>query len=356
MAKAVMHPDQSALQSSYDVIVVGGGPGGSAAAIACAQANLRVALLEQCSFPRNHPGETLHPGVEPLLRQLGVWEAVQQAGFLRHAGVFVDWGDQSGFVPYGADATGAWFGLQAWRADFDSILLLQARVLGVTLWLPCRVRAPILDETHRVVGVVTPQGELRSRFVIDATGGLGWLARYLSLPQQILSPPLVAQYGYVTGDCPARDEYPAIIATDQGWVWTARVRPQLYQWTSLGFEVSLKHLAGKPKVFQHLSDRLPGGRANVTWRWIPEAVGLGYFMVGDAAAVLDPASSHGVLKALMTGIMAAHLITQMLAGKISDMDGTIAYQEWLRAWLYRDVVQLKTYYQNHPHPPAWLYS
>jgi flavin-dependent dehydrogenase len=48
--------------------------------------------------------------------------------------------------------------------------------------------------------------------------------------------------------------------------------------------------------------------ADVTWRIISPAAGPGFFLVGDAVAVLDPASSHGVLKALMTGMMAAHLI------------------------------------------------
>src|SRR5262249_51602234 len=60
-----------------DVAVIGGGPGGSAAAITCAARGWRVHLFERATFAGadfagDRPGETLHPGVEPVLAQLGV--------------------------------------------------------------------------------------------------------------------------------------------------------------------------------------------------------------------------------------------------------------------------------------------
>src|SRR5262245_45418720 len=75
-----------------DVIVGGGGPGGSAAAIQCAQAGLRMVLAERELFPRAHPGEALHPGTESLLRQVGVVEEVLAADFPQHEGHWVQWG------------------------------------------------------------------------------------------------------------------------------------------------------------------------------------------------------------------------------------------------------------------------
>lgn len=75
-----------------DVVIVGGGPAGSAAAIACAGTGLNVVLVERAAFPREAPGETLHPGVESLLERLGVAGAVRAAGFLRHEGTWVRWG------------------------------------------------------------------------------------------------------------------------------------------------------------------------------------------------------------------------------------------------------------------------
>jgi flavin-dependent dehydrogenase len=95
---------------------------------------------------------------------------------------------------------------------------------------------------------------------------------------------------------------------------------------------------------------------DVTWRWVQELAGLGYFMVGDAATVLDPAASHGVLKALMTGIMSAHLIVQAMTGAASEASCAAEYRAWVQNWFYHDVAQLKANYQKLSYPPSWTSS
>src|ERR1700755_3407527 len=94
-----------------DVLVLGGGPAGCAAAIHCAQRGLKVALLEAKAFPRHRPGETLHPGVEPVLRPLGVLKRVLVANFPRHEGNWISWGEHAvRFESFGRDADGPWRG------------------------------------------------------------------------------------------------------------------------------------------------------------------------------------------------------------------------------------------------------
>src|SRR5687767_2699976 len=63
------HPDTNFL---WDVLVLGAGPGGCAVAAKCAQAGLKVAVIENRKFPRERMGETFHPNLENLLKQLGV--------------------------------------------------------------------------------------------------------------------------------------------------------------------------------------------------------------------------------------------------------------------------------------------
>ena len=89
-----------------DVVIVGAGPGGIATAICCARAGLEVVVLDRERSRRERPGETLHPGIEALLGELGVLERVLKAGFLRHDGIWVHWHGPWRFVPYGADAAG----------------------------------------------------------------------------------------------------------------------------------------------------------------------------------------------------------------------------------------------------------
>jgi flavin-dependent dehydrogenase len=339
--------------TNYDVVVIGSGPAGAAAAIASAQLGLQVILLEAQAFPRSHPGETLHPGVEPLLQQMGVLNSVLSAGFLRHTGNWVQWEGDRQFMAFGEDESGAWQGFQAVRADFDALLLTQAQALGVTVLHPCRALGLLTENNGRVVGVETTQGRLRSAAVIDAAGGNHWGARQLGLSIQYHAPRLTAYYGYVAGDCPARDGAPAIAADEQGWTWTAKVRHQLYQWTRLSFVDQPSH-HWLPPEFAELTIRQPMRGADVTWRRVSQPAGEGYFLVGDAAIVLDPTSSHGVLRALMSGMMAGNLIAQCLRNNCIEQQAIQHYCEWITQWFQHDLYKLRQLYRMLPNPPEWL--
>src|SRR5690349_9955143 len=93
-----------------DVVIIGAGPAGSAAAILCAQNNLSVVIVEREKFPREHPGETVHPGIEPLLKQLDILDKISSQSFLRYDGNWVNWGNQNQFISFGKDNTDQWKG------------------------------------------------------------------------------------------------------------------------------------------------------------------------------------------------------------------------------------------------------
>src|SRR5438046_7602251 len=156
-----------------DLVVIGAGPAGCAAAISAAQIGLRVLLVERLAFPRHRPGETLPPGVEPLLRQLGVWDEIESAGFIRHPGQQVAWAGESKFSSFGGTEEDPWLGFQAWRPVLDAILLRHAAAVGVEVWQPCSAVSSVMRD-GRVMGVVTVRGELRVSYVVIDTGGGGW--------------------------------------------------------------------------------------------------------------------------------------------------------------------------------------
>jgi flavin-dependent dehydrogenase len=328
-----------------DVIVVGGGPAGSAAAIACATRGLRVLLFERDRFARERPGETLHPGVEPLFRQLGIADRLRDVVGARHPGIWIEWGGPRRFEPFGGDASGPWSGFQVWRSDFDALLLQRARELGVTIRQPCAVSAPVLRDGV-VCGVMTAAGPVSAPMVIDATGRTRWLGRALTVASPIRSPRLIARYGYATGSCPARDDAPALVGDASGWTWTAMVRPQTYQWTRVCFDRAQPDPDWLPEELGGLTPLSRSRGADVTWRLAAQVARPGWFMVGDAAALLDPTSSRGVLKAIMSGMMAAHLAAPVIAGTVPAEAAAAAYGEWVAGWFALDVARLAQFYQG----------
>src|SRR5215207_1658960 len=336
-----------------DVVIVGGGPAGSAAALWCARQGLRVVLLERERFPRHRPGETLPPGVEPLFAQLGVTEAIAAAGFTRHPGTWVTWSGPRRFDPFGRDSGGAWYGFQAPREQLDRILLDAVSGPNAVVRQPSRALHPLRDR-GTVIGVATSDGPLFARWVIDAGGGAHWLARRLGIPLQFASPRLVARYGYVTGDCPERDEAPEIAADETGWSWSACIAPGLYHWTRLSLSEHDPLRDRPPRAFAHLTPVSRTRGANVSWRIVSQPAGPGYVCVGDAAAVLDPASSHGVLKGLMSGMMAGHVVSQVESGTATHAAAIAAYSAWLRKWFQADTRELRRMSQELPHPPSWV--
>ncbi len=326
-----------------EVLIVGGGPAGAAAAIACAQAGLRTCLVERDTRLKDRPGEGLHPGVEPLLGELGVVEGLQRATRARFAGVWVGWGGPPRFEAFGEDGSGPWLGYQVSRATLDTALQDRAGAAGAELRCGAGASEVIVEE-GRVIGARLEDGkECRSRLLIDASGPARWLARKLHLPQRERSPRQVVRYGYVRGDCAARNEAPSLIGDAEGWTWTARVGDGLYQWARLDF---LEGRASRDELPAEFTGMQPQGAtrgADATWR-VSESAGPGWLLAGDAAANLDPTSSKGVIKALLSGTMAGRTAVAMLLRGGEAAQGAIAYRSWIEGWFETDVAALAPMY------------
>ncbi|WP_244658010.1 FAD-dependent oxidoreductase [Pseudomonas fluorescens] len=337
---------------AYDVIVIGAGPAGCSAAIACIRHGLKVALIERMPFPRHRPGETLHPGIEPLLQQLGVAEKIRGEAFIRPAGTWVTWDKTRQFVPFGEDANGPWRGFQIPRATLDGFLLSRARALGVHVLQPCQAKTVLLEQ-DRVIGIRTQAGPLFCVHLVDASGAHGWLARQLGLVSHRYSPPLTAAYGYKRGT--VEDSALGMFAEPSGWYWTAHIGQQLYHWTRLYFaQDKIPRATAVPASFEQLACEGKIQGADVTWRSLEKAAGNGYFIIGDAATLLDPGASHGVLKALMSGMMAAQCILDEQANPAHVQAISLHYRQWLQDWFDRDVQKMRELYAAHPFPPHWL--
>lgn len=330
---------------SYDaeVGIVGGGPAGTAAAIIAAGAGMRVRLYERASFPRELPGETLHPGVGVLLAALGVEVQVAAASAYRHTGIFVDKAGERSVQPFGQDERGPWLGYQILRRDFDRILMERAIALGVDIRQPVGpIRVQVED--GRVVGLREPAGETRYRFLVDASGRSGFLRRGLALPREVASPPLRVAYGYCAGEPDALRETPAFVGEASGWSWMAQVAPGLVHWTRLAFNGS--KVEEPPPALADLPAIGTTKGADVSWSRVVGAAGAGYFIAGDAAIVLDPAASNGVLRALLSGMHAARSIEAILLKGTLEARVSGEYDQWLANLFDHNVRRLDSLYRK----------
>jgi flavin-dependent dehydrogenase len=303
-----------------------------------------VMILEQSHFPRFRPGETLHPGLEPLLERLGARNVIEQSGYLRHSGTWVEWGARRGFIPFGGEASGPWLGFQAPRGDFDHRMLHVARESGAQVREECATGL-LRDENKRIIGVDSTTGPIEARYVVDASGTKHWLARRLGVRFQTWSPRLVARYGYMEGELAPTETLPSMRATNNGWTWTADLGNGRYHWTRVTAPGDHPSRTWAPPGWEGMRACSSYG-TDVTWRVAALTAGEGWFLCGDAAGALDPSSSHGVLRAVMCGMMAAHLIAAANAGKTLPRDAASGYQEWLAAWFRRDADQMANAYRD----------
>ena len=135
--------EPSATSRSFDAVIIGAGPAGSAAAILLARAGWAVALIERQHFPRRKVcGECVAASNLPLLAELGVAEAFEaQAGAdLRTVTLMHRDSAVTADLPAAAHERYPW-GLVLARETLDTLLLEQARKAGATVLQPWSVQA-----------------------------------------------------------------------------------------------------------------------------------------------------------------------------------------------------------------------
>lgn len=330
----------------YDLVVIGGGPAGSllTSLVRRQDPDRSVLVLEREEFPRHHVGESTIPSWRPILQRAGLLEKLDAAVETRKVGTIFLWGreaDESWTIDFRDVETrcaprGAY---QVDRAVFDDLLLTHAAEQGAHV----RQRATVRRVGQREAGVFTlhwdeGDGEgysARARYLADASGQARIVSRQWGIPSYIRDDMNnYAVYGYWEGSQLARYRYPVkeherwtyIATTDDGWVWHIPISDVL---TSVGVVTQkdlipprssleefyrrnvgacepIAELLRSAKLVQH--PRAPRSLMVVTdWSWgCSKVCGEGWFLLGDAAAFVDPILSSGLLIASSAASLVAN--------------------------------------------------
>ena len=291
----------------YDVAIVGGGPSGSTCAAQCAQAGLRVLLLERAVFPREKVcGDCINPACWPTLERLGVADRVRAQPHSRFTEVVFTGARGESISCSLADSPHGEIAIL--RSAFDSILLERAREAGADVRDGQAVTA-----VKPGWEIITESATFRARVLVAADGRNSTVARLLGLLPAARKDRVAAQ-----AHLPLSDDLRAKVQM--------RFHPLGYcGLADVGGGLMNLCLVARPNRLPDLK-QWAAGRYGIPedhpWRTVtplerkpvhPEREHL--LLIGDAARVVEPFTGEGIYYALASGELAArHISSGHLAG------------------------------------------
>jgi flavin-dependent dehydrogenase len=308
---------------SFDAVIIGGGPAGSAIGRLLSSWGHRVVIVSRSRDQNRGLAESIPPSARKLLQTIGVLDAVEQAGFIRNRGNVVSWGSDQARTESFDDAS-EW-GFQVYRPRFDAALLDQAERSGVDVRRDATARSVELHAADRVRVTVDHVGRqyiLNGRFVVDASGRAGVVARrgFRTYQPRHVMQALVGMWRRDQGFDTALADRTIIETYDDGWAWSLPVTTVVRQIAVMVDGTTTRTSRG-PTIADTYQAELAKTRrlralaqdATLERAWACDAsmhasstfAGPQFLLIGDAATCIDPLSSFGVKKALASAWLGA---------------------------------------------------
>jgi len=329
-----------ALETAYDVVVLGGGPAGCAAALTLRRHGIaRILVVEASHYDANRIGESIPPDTRVLLQRLGIWQDFVRENHEPCLGSCSSWGaDELGYNDFLFNPLGNGWHLD--RTRFDRFLARKAAQSGATVRTGTRFTAIQSSGPDGFQLQLETDGGLVetvfAAFVVDATGTHARFAREMGAKKLFLDrltcatafferPPQssfskltmleAVRYGWWYMACLPERRLAVAVACDPEYMRTAGLNEKL-PW--------LAHLQETRHVFHALADSAyVAGSLSVCTApsfLLDKTAGHRWLAAGDAASAYDPISSQGIYKALSSGLQAAAVVVAFLQANADAHD------------------------------------
>jgi geranylgeranyl reductase family protein len=318
-----------------DVLVVGAGPAGAAAAYWLARAGHRVLAVEKKAFPREKTcGDGLTPRAVRQLNDMGVGDRLAES-HLRYDGLRAMGHGVTLEMPWPSHPEFPNYGYVVRRRDLDTLVAANAQVAGAQVWAGSEAVAPILEAgVVRGATVLDPESgvpvPVRCPYVVVADGANSRFGRALGTVRDRAYPLGMAIRGYF--ESPYHDD-PWIEShldiTDRqgdhlpgyGWIFpvgdgTINVGCGLLStfrgWKDINTSTLMDAFAhSAPRRWGIAPETAcgppTGGRLPTGGCVVPHA-GPNWLVIGDAAGSVNPFNGEGISMAYETGRLAADAI------------------------------------------------
>lgn len=308
---------------AVDVLIVGAGVAGCAAALFLQKAGYQVALLQQQQQPTFKVGESLPPVANKLLQQLGLWEKFKAQQHLPCYGNKSTWGSDTPQVhdflasPYG-------HGWHINRLKFEQLLLDEVIEQGTQVIHTTQALQIVKEAEHWQLN--TGSGMLKAGFLMDAAGRHSHLPKQLGIKRRH-SDKQLALCAFFEG-IHIKTQFSFIEAVPQGWWYTAPLPdgrvvvslftlPGCFTQKPSAQQSFLLQLQSNPALQNLLLGKAPlhCQLYNAGASILQQSGTNNYAAIGDAALTFDPLSSHGMVMAMTTARDAAAAYHQYRQGQ-----------------------------------------
>lgn len=335
----------------YDVVIVGAGPGGSAAGYYLAKQGLDVLLLDKSDFPRDKTcGDGLTPRALAVLSDMGLLDDLQRVGSQVNELEIAGTKGQAVDAPFPKENGKPDYTLIVPRLIFDDAVRTHALAHGAKFDSPVRVTDVVPEQDGVVVaGKKNSQAvAVKARTAIVATGASVPLLLRMGLLKQ--TPPMaLAARAYFENVSGLTDQmllsFDGVPLPGYGWVFplpdsAANIGAGIFPWGWLGRWISPKTRAAFETFIQTKTVRamLAGAHQVGPVKGYPlrmdfanaPTYGERVLLVGEAAGLVNPLTGEGIDYALESGKVAAEYLVKQFAGGDFSRQHLAGYDRALR--------------------------